>query len=456
MKDSPRSSKAEVEIGSDAPANHLAAAEISMTAEPDREAVVRELHAILASPFFRASKRSQQFLSYVVQYRLDGNLEPLKERTIGTDLFNRPAGYATGDDSVVRVQAGEVRRRLDQYYQSQPSESQVQIDLLLGSYAPEFSWRPTPETAPIAPGPEIEVALSPIEEEPPIPAPHSRHHWPQWTAAVVLTALVLGSVAGLLIWRTRSQQSALEAFWAPLLANTRPVLICLPKPISYRPSIALFNRNAERPGEFDNEVDRMNQSPHLKPDDKLQWGDMIEYGDLGVGKGDVKAAIRLSSYLGRVGKDSEVRIGNEYAFEDLRTSPTIIIGAFSNRWTMQMTSNLHFAFAEDHGVFRIQEQGGAGRSWYAKLDHNWQIIEDYGIVTRLVNSSTGQFVVAVAGITSDGSEAAADMATNPKELEKALAGVSSGWKQKNVQIVVKTTVTDAVAGPVEVVATHIW
>ena len=42
------------------------------TVEPDQAAVVRELELILASPFFHASKRSQQFLKYVVQYRLDG------------------------------------------------------------------------------------------------------------------------------------------------------------------------------------------------------------------------------------------------------------------------------------------------------------------------------------------------------------------------------------------------
>jgi len=40
----------------------------------------------------------------------------LKERTIGTEIFQRKAGYATGDDPVVRVQAGEVRRRLEQYH----------------------------------------------------------------------------------------------------------------------------------------------------------------------------------------------------------------------------------------------------------------------------------------------------------------------------------------------------
>jgi hypothetical protein len=102
---------------------------------PQKEAILRELESILSSPFFRTSNRSKQFLSYVVQHTLDGSHEPLKERTIGAKLFQRPAGYSTGDDPVVRVQAGEVRRRLEQYHHAAVNHSPVRIELPVGSYA---------------------------------------------------------------------------------------------------------------------------------------------------------------------------------------------------------------------------------------------------------------------------------------------------------------------------------
>src|SRR5271163_4799052 len=107
---------------------------------PQKEAILRELESILSSPFFRTSNRSKQFLSYVVQHTLEGSHEPLKERTIGAKLFQRPVGYATGDDPVVRVQAGEVRRRLEQYHHAELNHSPVRIDLPVGSYAPVFQW----------------------------------------------------------------------------------------------------------------------------------------------------------------------------------------------------------------------------------------------------------------------------------------------------------------------------
>src|SRR5271163_4387375 len=110
---------------------------------PQKEAILRELESILSSPFFRSSNRSKQFLAYVVKHTLEDNHEPLKERTIGAKLFQRPAGYATGDDPVVRVQAGEVRRRLEQYHHASLNQSPVRIELPVGSYAPAFHWAAT-------------------------------------------------------------------------------------------------------------------------------------------------------------------------------------------------------------------------------------------------------------------------------------------------------------------------
>ena len=102
------------------------------------EAILKELDRILASHYFRSAGRSRQFLQYVVQHKLDGHVEQLKERTIGTEVFQRSPGYATGDDPVVRVQAGEVRRRLAQYYQTALDDSPVSIKLPVGSYSPIF------------------------------------------------------------------------------------------------------------------------------------------------------------------------------------------------------------------------------------------------------------------------------------------------------------------------------
>jgi len=252
---------------------------------------------------------------------------------------------------------------------------------------------------------------------------------------------------------SRSPKSTIAEFWGPALSSSKPLLICLPKPIFYRPSVELYKRSAKTPGEFDREVYRMNHRPNLQPGDKITWGDMFEYYDFGVGQGDVQAAVRFSSFLDHQGKDSEVRIGSSYSYADLRNSPAIVIGAFSNALTIEMTSGLHFSYVDDEKGLRIQEKGASGRSWFSK---HGPIGEDYGLVTRLLDSNTGQFVVLVAGIESSGSDAAADLIVNPDGLAKALQDAPKDWPQKNVQIVVSTTVKDYTAGPAKVIAVYVW
>ena len=114
------------------------------------EDVVREeLNRVLASHEFRASKRSQDFLRFIVEQTLTGHTEMLKERTIGVEVFDKPASYDPSDDATVRVKAGEVRKRLGLYYAENSARSAVRIDLPLGSYVPEFRLEdvPAPKSA---------------------------------------------------------------------------------------------------------------------------------------------------------------------------------------------------------------------------------------------------------------------------------------------------------------------
>jgi len=430
---------------------------------PQKEAILRELESILSSPFFRTSNRSKQFLSYVVQHTLEGSHEPLKERTIGAKLFQRPAGYSTGDDPVVRVQAGEVRRRLEQYHHAAVSPSPVRIELPVGSYAPEFRWVPTApdhaeparaEPAPKEPAQE-ETAQATMPSVAETKQAAKGRNLVVWAVPILGTALIL-VLSALIFHRSSPGKSTVDQFWAPVLATSEPVLICLAKPTVYVPSLELEQRYSKSPGDFATELQQLTERPPLQPQDKLVWGDLVEYADYGVAAGDTYAAVRLSAVLARMGKESQVRIGAHYSFADLRNSPAIVVGAFNNRWTMQMTSNLHFAFVEEDGQGLIREQGPHGRAWRPKRGPHGEVTEDFGVVTRLLNSKTGQFVVSTAGILSDGTQAAAEFVSSSGYLEEALRTAAPDWVKKNLQFVVQTTVTDSVPGPPQVVAIYTW
>jgi len=151
-----------------------------------------------------------------------------------------------------------------------------------------------------------------------------------------------------------------------------------------------------------------------------------------------------------------VRIGENYSFEDLRISPSVIVGAFNNKWAMEIMPGLHFSFFEDKGNYMIREQIPGGRVWRADLREFQRAGEDYAVVARLLDSKTGQFTIIAAGITGSGTQAAGEFISNPDFLGRGLSTVPSDWQRKNMELVLQTTVTDSVAGPPRVVAYYLW
>jgi hypothetical protein len=84
--------------------------------EADRKTIYVQLERMLESPLFRNSKRYPVLLRYLVEQSLEGNRDLLKERLLGVTVFHRPADYDTSEDTIVRLTAGEVRKRIAQYY----------------------------------------------------------------------------------------------------------------------------------------------------------------------------------------------------------------------------------------------------------------------------------------------------------------------------------------------------
>src|ERR1700733_5608853 len=112
-------------------------------ARVSEEAVREELSRVLSCHEFRLSKRSQDFVRYVVEHTLTGREDMLKERTIGIEVFGRSTSYEPSDDATVRVKAGDVRKRLGLYYAEEGAHNPVRIELPAGTYVPEFRWSDT-------------------------------------------------------------------------------------------------------------------------------------------------------------------------------------------------------------------------------------------------------------------------------------------------------------------------
>ncbi len=82
--------------------------------------------------------------------------------------------------------------------------------------------------------------------------------------------------------------------------------------------------------------------------------------------------------------------------------------------------------------------------------------EDYAIVSRVFHPDTHAMLVELAGITQYGTDAAADLVTNPDLMAEALRGAPRGWQKKNLQMVLHVKVIAGAPTSPKVLQTHFW
>jgi hypothetical protein len=164
---------------------------MSRTDRPACDLVRRALAAILASETFARSGRLRAFLSYIVESELAGKAAQLKGYSIGIDVFGRPPGFDAGSDPLVRVQAGKLRKLLEQYYVSEGAFDRLRIRVPLGGYIPEYSLA---EEAPAATGEIARCNPAPVHR----PARQKPKPRRSWLPAPVSSPLALFSLLPLL------------------------------------------------------------------------------------------------------------------------------------------------------------------------------------------------------------------------------------------------------------------
>jgi hypothetical protein len=405
--------------------------------ESQKAAILLALEDIRKSKAFGASKRCKQFLSYLVERTLEGQTELLKERTLGVELCHRLPTYMTGEDPVVRLEAGEVRRRLMQYYTTQAQSPEVRIEIPVGSYIPEFHW-----DQPVAAAPTTKTT-------------RARATFASPLFTIPVTALVMiGIFALILTHKSVHPASVVDDFWAPLFTTPQPVLVCVPSPVVYMPSRDLYRRYAEAHPLTGQTLTGMWGTPlNLDPNERLLWKDLVPYTS-SVSMVNSYATEKILVVFDRMGKPSQVKTVTNLSIRDFRNSPAVLIGSFSNRWTMELAANLPFYF--DGRDVTIREHLPPGRVWGPHRDANRMLTLDYAIVSRLINPSTGQALFIAAGIKGPGTEAAGEFLCRVEYLSDILRSAPPGWQKMNFQAVLQTEVTEDVAGRPEVVATRFW
>ena len=379
------------------------------------------LEEILASPVFSPSPKCRDFLRFVVLETLAGRGEFLKERTIAVEVFGKGVNFEPGEDSIVRVRAREVRKRLDEFYAGNP-DFPVRIDLPVGGYIPRIV---IAENAPAV------VPSAPMVPSPPIlkaPVPQFAADMPRpeqpsggWSRRRLLAtgaAVTAAAATALYPLKNDLRSNSLDHLWKPVFDTGKPLILSIPILTTETGQI----------------TDR-------------------------VGLGAARAAMDVVAFIVRHKHPYEVRVGEELTYPQMCEQPTLLLSGFVSGWPRRLNKQFRFSLVEQsdqHQAISVCDTSN-GHIWGPVVRTNGFFgDEDYGIVTRYFDNSVGQTVLIATGVTTFGTLAAARYLTDESLFTKLLEHAPNDWRKKNFQAVIHVAVVGTtVVGP-SVVATHFW
>ena len=409
---------------------------------PSADEVRRQLEKIVASPMFHGSQRCQQFLEYVCEKSLSGEAGALKERIIAVEVFGRQPQTDLSDDTIVRVCAREVRKLLAQYYVAPDrAASEVRIDLPPGSYSAEFRYAAAPADE------EIPPVVAPVVVSPKVA------RWRRWAILICGAAAVAAAVwAGVKLFGSSPNAQAFQQFWNPVFRAPEPLLMAVAHPIVYHPSGRALKMNEDSlPAQ---EVPL--QRPLQLPPNVLTGADMIPVFNQYVGFGDMVAANEITAMLARHSKSVRLRMSSSLEFADLRKAQTLLVGAITNRWTMELQQGWRFRFTWTPGSSVVITDSQKGRQWSIPAIDDGSAPEDYVVICRMRNSLTGGLMLVAAGLKQFGTEAAGRLLVDPDQLGTILRKLPPGWQSKNLQVVLHARVIENTPAQPEVEDWHVW
>jgi hypothetical protein len=397
--------------------------------DEERKEIHEQLERLLSNSHFNQSRRFPSFLRFVIDQTLLGQTDLLKERTLGIEIFGREADYDTASDPIVRVTATEIRKRIAQYYQEPGHEAELRVSLPSGSYVPQFHWpQPAKESAPAS------LVTAPVAIEP-LPlegVPVRSRTWFRRPGSVVALAAVVVCAAAMYLWHS-AQRTPFDFFWGPLVKSSEPVLFCVADQSHYS-TITL--RDAADP------------SRQTQLQDNLT-AIIID---------DLNPIVRVAGLLQSSGKKYTLKGEGTTNLMDLRSGPTVFIGAFDNAWTLRLTAPLryHFAVNREMTDFRIVDSTKSGQpGWVVNRQQQMTTnnYRDFAIVARFTDSTTGKLAVIIAGVARGGTRVATEYLTDPADLaqlERAAGG------KKNMEVVLSTQIIDGEPGTPKVEASYFW
>jgi hypothetical protein len=431
------------------------------------EEVTRILDRIFTSKYFSHAPKKQKFLKLVCQYYVNGRAAELNEYLIGREVFDRDDSYNPSADPIVRVGAHDVRKKLDLFYENEGAGDNLRLVMPIGSYEPFFIRQeadPSPiEDPPILP-PEIVVAEALTTQAP-------RRDLLVAGAAILVLLVIVAA-----LWMSNRSLSdrvadidlaregtAFGPVWKPFFRGDDVTLVVISNPPIYRfsnaidPEIVAKNAiglNGEQEKQLadtlkDKFVMKQTRRPKLilSPEDYTGMGEAI-------------GLHRITDLFRSTGRTLLLRQSRTATAEDLKNHNVVLLGSvWANEWSGRLPVREDFVYSGNATIENRDPQSGEGNEYLPEFDpRTGELLVDYALVTVKPNISLENTVMVLAGIHSEGTEAAAEFVTTRnylQELNQRLGQLNeNGTPVQYYQALLKVGVENGIPTTISIVSIH--
>jgi len=402
----------------------------------------RALNRVLCSKHFVHAPMKQKFLRLTCDFHLSGRGAELNEYLIGREVFDRDDSYNPATDPIVRVGAHGVREKLALYYQKEGADDEIRIEIPVGSYEPVFirtgQALPTEAAMVLSAGAEIgRQSPGEFDAEPSTYEGRTRATGKKTLAPmqIAVAALSFAVIALLIIifgqqGKVESQALAIAknrdshgSVWEPFLKSPEPTLLILSNPTVYRtatgadPDMATRRSLALSPEQAAMLNSASGGRLPSKPDHPLQ---LIPAFNMYTGIGEAIGVYRLSSLLREVGEPTLLKQSRSIGPEDLRDHDIILLGSvYSNPWSKPLSIKENFVYTTRATIENLAPAQGEQGEYKAAFDERTgSLLEDYALITVTPGVTGQRTVMVLAGIYSEGTEAASEFVTNANYLDE--------------------------------------
>jgi hypothetical protein len=399
------------------------------------------------------------FLLYICDRQLRGKGSEITEQRIGVLVFGRPEGYNSNEDNIVRNYARTLRKRIEEYFETEGTHETLRLEIPRGGYVPVFTDKDPASEPPSPPAPFPAYEAEPLPHPGTILGPATKPvratrvvGWLQQPRSLVgisiaslAGVLVLGIAIGRMLTSTpsllRLQTPVLAStddgrnfvFWSHIFQQQRDTYI-VPADGGLV-MLQSFTRQPVTLGEYakgnyrtQSEIAQNLGSVLSRLDEPTRNQVIHRVEVLGARRYTSIVDLDLTSQITRlqavVPERFMIRYARDLRIDDLRSGNAILLGSSdANPWVELFQAQLNFRFdtGVEGGSQRIINQHPLpGEQPIYLSDGTDPQHRTYGVIALLPNLSNTGYVLIIEGVNMAGTQAAGDFVLSPSLMRPVL------------------------------------